>query len=273
MAQNENIGIIRRTSTVSTTALAKRKIEYIVIHYTAGVTSKTGSAVNVAAWFASGERPASADFAVDNEQIVQYNPDVDNRYCWHCGDVKAKFSTGGSYYGICRNPNSIGIEICSSNRTGKVTTPNDPYFFFTPEAVTTAVRLTKYLMEKYGIDADHVIRHWDVSGKLCPGIEGWNGDSGNEAEWKKFKDRIAGKVSENQKEHAEEDKADQEKCMEKRYKYVTELPEWAQPPIRDLMKRGILLGDGNDDLDKRVIDMTLDMARCVIWADRIAAQK
>ena len=261
------VNIIRRTSTVSTTALSGRKIDYIVIHYTAGVTSRPGSAVNVADWFARGERSASADFAVDDEQIVQYNPDVENRYCWHCGDKKATFSTGGSLYGICRNPNSIGIEICSSNKAGKVTTPNDPYFYFTPQAVTTAVRLTKYLMEKYGIDADHVIRHWDVSGKLCPGIDGWNGDSGNEAEWKKFKARIAGATSE---DTAQEE---QEETMEKRYKYVTELPDWAQEPIRSLMKRGILIGDGNSDLDKRVIDMTLDMVRCVIWADRIAKEK
>ncbi|MBQ2348232.1 MAG: hypothetical protein II388_07700 [Clostridia bacterium] len=47
-------------------------------------------------------------------------------------------------------------------------------------------------MEQYGIPAERVIRHYDVSGKLCPGIIGWNEDSGNVTEWKHFKERISG---------------------------------------------------------------------------------
>ena len=40
--------ITNKFSTVHTTATANRSIDYIVIHYTAGVTSKSGSAVNTA---------------------------------------------------------------------------------------------------------------------------------------------------------------------------------------------------------------------------------
>ena len=29
-------------------------------------------------------------------------------------------------------------------------------------------RLTRYLMNKYGVPASHVIRHYDVTGKICP---------------------------------------------------------------------------------------------------------
>ncbi|MGN1415255.1 MAG: SPOR domain-containing protein, partial [Oscillospiraceae bacterium] len=40
--------------------------------------------------------------------------------------------------------------------------------------------------------ADHVIRHYDVTGKLCPGMIGWNADSGSEAEWEDFRKAISG---------------------------------------------------------------------------------
>ena len=50
-------------------------------------------------------------------------------------------------------------------------------------------------MQTYGIDADHVIRHYDVSGKLCPGIIGWNEDSKDVSKWKAFKARLSGTSS------------------------------------------------------------------------------
>ena len=53
-----------------------------------------------------------------------------------------------------------------------------------------AVELTQYLMKVYGIDASHVIRHYDVNGKSCPGIYGWNADTGDESKWRAFQSRI-----------------------------------------------------------------------------------
>jgi N-acetylmuramoyl-L-alanine amidase CwlA len=38
----------------------------------------------------------------------------------------------------------------------------------TPTAIETAAPLVKSLMKKYGIPASHVIRHFDVNGKICP---------------------------------------------------------------------------------------------------------
>ena len=46
-------------------------------------------------------------------------------------------------------------------------------------------------MKKYNIDANHVIRHYDVNGKPCPGIYGWNADTGSESKWKNFQSRIS----------------------------------------------------------------------------------
>ncbi|MCD8068086.1 MAG: N-acetylmuramoyl-L-alanine amidase, partial [Lachnospiraceae bacterium] len=182
--------ITKKTSTHNTTAFIGRAIKYIVIHYTAGVSSAKGEAANTADYFAGTTNQASADFIVDDETIVQYNPDPENRYCWHSGGSRL-FTKGGILYGVAKNANSIGIEVCSTNSTGKVLPANDKTWSFTDAVVAKAVELTRYLMEKYSIDADHVIRHYDVIGKPCPGIIGWNADSGDESKWKAFQAAIA----------------------------------------------------------------------------------
>lgn len=184
------INIKLKTSTHNTTAKSGRSIKYIVIHYTAGISSKSGSAANIASYFASTNKKASADYIVDDANIVQYNPDVKNRYSWAVGGSKYRNSKGASKYGICTNSNSVSIEICSSNKAYKVTNANDSNWYFTDAAVANAVELTKHLMNLFNVPASNVIRHWDVTGKACPGIIGWNGDTGNESKWNVFKAAI-----------------------------------------------------------------------------------
>ena len=181
-----NISITKKTSTHNTTAAAGRAIRYIVVHYTAGVTSKPGSAAGTASYFGGTSKQVSADFIVDDGGAVQYNGDIRNRYTWHCGG--GKYNTkGGAYYGKATNRNTIGIEVCSTNDTGKMTVANDSHWRFTDKVVSNLVELVKYLMAEYGIDAAHVIRHYDVNGKPCPGIIGWNEDTGSAAKWAAFK--------------------------------------------------------------------------------------
>lgn len=191
-----SIDVLKCSAFANTTGLTNRNIAYIVIHYTAGSTSRPGTAKNNAVMFADPSCGASADFIVDDSTIVQYNPDINNRYCWHCGDNKNPYSMGGKFYGKCTNANSIGIEICSTNKNWQASDQaNSSKWSFTEKAVEKAVELTRYLMEQYGIPAERVIRHYDVSGKLCPGIIGWNEDSGNVTEWKHFKERISGSTT------------------------------------------------------------------------------
>lgn len=103
-----NISITKKTSTHNTTAAAGRAIRYIVVHYTAGVTSKPGSAAGTASYFGGTSKQVSADFIVDDGGAVQYNGDIRNRYTWHCGG--GKYNTkGGAYYGKATNRNTIGI--------------------------------------------------------------------------------------------------------------------------------------------------------------------
>lgn len=185
-----SINITKRTSTNNTSYTPSRDIKYIVIHYTAGSTSRAGTASNTASMFSQYGLNASADFIVDDSTIVQFNPDLYNRSCWHCGDGKAG-TKGGSYYGKCTNFNSIGIEVCSTNSNWSASDwANSTKWSFTDAVVNKAIELTKYLMKEFNIPASNVIRHYDVSGKLCPGIIGWNADSGDESKWKAFKAKI-----------------------------------------------------------------------------------
>lgn len=191
-----NLDIKKKTSTTNTTVSKNRKIEYIVIHYTAGISSIKGKAASTATYFSKESTKASADFIVDNETIVQFNPDIKNRYTWHCGGSKLN-TKGGSFYKKCTNKNSIGVEICSTNRNGKMENANDPSWCFTYGVMKKAEELVAYLIEEYGIPIENVIRHYDITGKLCPGIIGWNADSGDENDWLEFKDSVVKTAIEN----------------------------------------------------------------------------
>ena len=67
--------------------------------------------------------------------------------------------------------------MCSDIVNGKYT--------ITAATVDRTVELVKMLMKKYNIAADHVIRHYDVTGKSCP--EPWVRD---ESRWTEFKKRL-----------------------------------------------------------------------------------
>ena len=144
------------------------------------------------------QRQASADFAVDDAEMVQFNPDIRNYYCWAVGDKKAAGSLTAA-----NNRNTISIEICSTLKKGtSVEKPNHKGWSFTVAALNNAVRLVKILMAKFNIPVERVVRHYDISGKLCPGLIGWNNGKiydakGNKTaldnasvEWVAFKGRL-----------------------------------------------------------------------------------
>ena len=120
-------------------------IKYIVIHDT-GNTSNGADANAHFSFFNSADRQSSAHYFVDNKQVLRIIKDSDK--AWHCGD-------GNGKYGIT-NENSLGIELCI-NMNGNY----DIAFDKTAE-------LTSLLMEKYNIEIDNVVRHYDASRKICP---------------------------------------------------------------------------------------------------------
>lgn len=168
-------GIIYNPLKVHITNSPNRPIEYIAIHYTAGASSKQGSARNCKKVFES--REASADFAVDDVEIIQFNPDLKNNYCWAVGDTK-KINLGNNLYKIATNKNTISIEICSNLKYGtSASVPNHEGWYFTGEALRNAAELCKILMKKYNIPFENIIRHYDISRKMCPGVIGWNNEN------------------------------------------------------------------------------------------------
>lgn len=140
------------------------KIQWIVMHYFGGLSS----AVDCAGWFCNpSNKQGSADFCVDDTHIIQVNPDIKKYNTWHCGGGLQGYIRH-SKFGICRNSNSIGIEMRPYNDRGAVKESQNAGWYFHDKTVQNAIDLVKYLMKKYSIDADHVIMHADVTGKYCP---------------------------------------------------------------------------------------------------------
>lgn len=123
--------------------------KYIVIHY----VGATGDAVDNCRYFVSTYRGASANYFVGHKgDIWQCVNDAD--IAWHCGASRYK-------HAYCRNSNSIGIELCCKKRSNGT-------WYFEEETVNSAIALVKELMAKYGIPVTNIIRHYDVTGKICP---------------------------------------------------------------------------------------------------------
>jgi N-acetyl-anhydromuramyl-L-alanine amidase AmpD len=185
------MNIIQRNSTHNTSAKSKRKIEFIVLHYTAGTSSSRGKAIATANGFATSSREASADFIVDDFEIVQYNGNIENRYTWAVGGSKlsSKTSLGAKFYKICTNANSISIEMCSNKKNTTSLSVNDDDWYLTEATINNAIELTKYLMKKYNIDIDHVIMHHMVTGKPCP--QPWCKNETALVNWRSFLNKIA----------------------------------------------------------------------------------
>lgn len=137
------------------------EIKYIVIHDTG---NNTDSAEANANYFCSADRQASAHYFVDDDSIIQVVEDVNA--AWHCGD-------GAGKYGIT-NRNSLGIEMCRVN--------ND----ITPATEVNTIELIKYLMKKYNLPINNVVRHYDASGKNCPSAFSNN----NWERWNTFKAKL-----------------------------------------------------------------------------------
>ena len=144
-------------------------IHYIVIHYTG---NNTDTALGNANYFHLLPRGASAHYFVDEREIYRVVADCDT--AWAVG----KKYGNAPYWGKCTNYNSISIEMCSTH--GRI--GNDTF--------RNTIELTKELMQKYGVSADRVIRHYDVCHKQCPSWQGWLGS--DEHIWADFKVQLGG---------------------------------------------------------------------------------
>lgn len=95
----------------------------------------------------------------------------DDNIAWHCG------AKTGYKHPYCRNANSIGIEMCSRM--------SEDSYYFLEDTEKNAAYLTALLMRRYSVPMENIIRHFDVTGKLCP-----RPYVDSEMAWQAFKERI-----------------------------------------------------------------------------------
>ena len=156
------------------------RIKYIVIHYVGAL----GGAKANCQYYAGGNRNASAHYFVGFDGEIWQSVE-DANIAWHCGASSYKHAE-------CRNANSIGIELCVRKKNTASMGATDKDWYFEDATVEAAVELTRYLMDKYGVAADHVIRHYDVTGKICPNPYVYNTTSHT---WDEFKKKISGETA------------------------------------------------------------------------------
>lgn len=142
-------------------ALALTRFKWIVIHYTANDGDSDEGNGNYFSETGSNKAYAGAHVFVDDDSATKSVP---LKYAAYAvgGSLYLNYreTGGGQFYGKCTNYNSISIEMCDTMKDGVRNLSEETY--------RNTVDIVKYYMRKYDIDADHVIRHWDVTGKTCP---------------------------------------------------------------------------------------------------------
>lgn len=141
--------------------LPNRQVKYIVIHW----VGSASSAKNNADYFYSGDRQASAHYFVDDNECWQIVKESDVAWAVGGGPLDqgspyAKY--GKKYFGKCTNSNSISIEMCcAKDKNGKL--------YITDKTIENTGKLVRGIQKRWNIDDEHVISHFLVNGKICPG--------------------------------------------------------------------------------------------------------
>lgn len=226
------------------------QIKYLVYHYT-GNDGDTDQAN--AEYYRTTVVKASAHYFVDDDTIT-CSVDPLN-VAWAVGGSKwsdcAK-TGGGTLYGVVTNANSISIEMCDTVKDGKL--------MATEETLKRAAELGRALMKKYNIPIDHVVRHFDVTGKHCPAYFMDN------AEWAKFKERLVKEEQDVTEDRVKEIIAEEfgKVPQEQVFGVLKDVPEWYRPTIRKLLESGALQGSDigdPDDIEDNVLNVTETMCR------------
>ena len=114
-------------------------VKDIVIHYVANPMS---TAQNNRDYFNQETTTVSSHFVIGLEgEVIQ------------CVPLDEKSSASND-----RNRDTISIEVCHEDETGK----------FNDATYKSLVKLTAWLCRAANLDETHIIRHYDITGKLCP---------------------------------------------------------------------------------------------------------
>ncbi len=141
---------------------ATDEIVGVVVHYVGNAgTSAEANRSYFAGLAVSGATYASSNFIIGLEgEIIM---------CVPLGEI--------AYCSNSRNSDTVSIECCHPDETGE----------FTDETYASLVKLCAWLSELYDLTpTEDIIRHYDVTGKLCPL---WYVE--HEDEWEAFKSEVA----------------------------------------------------------------------------------
>ena len=162
------------------------KIQFIVVHYL-GVPNADNPYL-----YGGGY---GGHYNIKRDGSVYKAADPKTAVVWHCGGG-LQGSGGHTFHGICTNYNSIGIEcgVCYTENV-KDASGDSGKWYFTTETQESLVWLVAKLMKEYGIGIDHVIRHYDVTGKICPNPYVKNNSLRTSWTWDEFISRVREQVS------------------------------------------------------------------------------
>ena len=160
----------------------KNKIEWIVIHYL-GVPNADNPNL-----YGGGY---GGHYNITRNGEIYKAADPKTAVVWHCGGGLQGLD-GHKYYKICTNYNSIGIEnsICYTDPFEKNPSPSSDKWYFTTATQKSLVFLVSKLMDEFNIDINHVIRHYDVTGKICPNPYVKNNKLKTSWTWDEFKNKL-----------------------------------------------------------------------------------
>ena len=168
--EKENTMNINTSLISNNNSYANQTPKYIVIHNTDNYSKGANAKAHAKAQHDGNFKGYSAHLFVDDTGAYQALPY--DRGAWHVG-----VNYGGRLFGTCNNHNSIGIEMCV--QAG----------YNYEKAFQNTVEICKMLMKKFGIDANHVVSHYDVCAKNCPSAIRAKGD------WNRFKQLIGAKTA------------------------------------------------------------------------------
>lgn len=166
---------------------SNKDIEYIFIHYVGAL----GDAKANTDYYKNNYVGASADFWVGHTGDIWQGNDYRNYYSWAVGG-----SGSGAYINRAFNSNSVSIEMCVKKRSTKTMSATDRDWYFENATVESTAKLTAYLMKELDINIDHVIRHYDRTGKICPNPFVYDNGA---TTWKQFKEKVSKYYSEEYK--------------------------------------------------------------------------
>ena len=142
-------------------------IKNLVIHY---VGNPNTTAQNNRDYFDKSDTTVSSHFVVGLEgEVIQ------------CVPLYEKSAASNN-----RNKDTISIEVCHPDESGK----------YNDKTYETVIKLLAFLCEKFSLDENDIIRHYDITGKICPKYYVENEDA-----FETLKEDVKEKLDENKKQN------------------------------------------------------------------------